>query len=110
MQKIVSRLAAGLVFLGALSAQETPPPAHPRVRAVTVRVAPVYPALARKMNVEGVVKIEAVVRPNGVVKSTRVVGGNPVLVDAAQDAVKQWKFEAEPSESTEVVSVFFKGR
>jgi outer membrane biosynthesis protein TonB len=59
------------------------------------------------MHIQGIVKIEAVVRPNGSVKSTRVLGGNPVLVDAAADAVSKWKFETGQSETTEVVQLTF---
>lgn len=76
-------------------------------RKVASKVAPVYPELAKKMHLHGVVKVEAVVRPNGAVKTTRVLGGNPVLVDAALEAVAKWKFEAAQAESTEVVQVTF---
>lgn len=76
-------------------------------RKVSSRIAPNYPELAKKMNIHGVVKVEAVVRPNGSVKSTRVLGGNPVLVDAALDAVGKWKFEPAQSETTEVVQLTF---
>lgn len=76
-------------------------------RKVAARVAPVYPELAKKMHIHGVVKVEVIVKPNGSVKSTRVLGGNPVLVDAAQDAVGKWKFETAQGESTQVVQVSF---
>ena len=76
-------------------------------RKITARVAPVYPDLARRMHLQGTVKIEAVVKPNGTVKSTRVLGGNPVLVDAATEAVNRWKFESGPSETTQIVQVTF---
>jgi TonB family protein len=76
-------------------------------RKVAARVAPVYPELAKKMHIHGMVRVEAIVRPNGTVKSTRVLGGNPVLVDAAQDAVGKWKFEPSQSETTEVVQLSF---
>ena len=76
-------------------------------RKVTQRVAPDYPELARRMHIHGVVKVEAVVRPNGTVKSTRVLGGNPVLVDAASEAVGKWKFQPAQAETTEVVQVSF---
>jgi TonB family protein len=59
------------------------------------------------MHIRGVVRLEAVVRTNGSVKSTRVLGGNPVLVDAAVEAVAKWKFDPGPSETTEVVQVTF---
>jgi len=76
-------------------------------RKVTSKVSPVYPDLAKKMHIHGTVRVEAVVRPNGAVKTTRVLGGNPVLVDAALDAVGKWKFESAQAETTEVVQVTF---
>jgi TonB family protein len=76
-------------------------------RKVAARVAPVYPELAKKMHIHGAVRVEAVVRPNGTVKSTRVLGGNPVLVDAAVEAVNKWKFETAQTETTEVLQLTF---
>jgi TonB family protein len=79
-------------------------------RKIASRVAPSYPELAKKMHIRGIVRVEAVVRPNGTVKSTRVLGGNPVLVESAQDAVGKWKFEASQSETTEIVQLAFEGQ
>ncbi len=79
-------------------------------RKISARVAPAYPDLAKKMHIHGIVRIEAIVRPNGTVKSTRVLGGNPVLVDSAQDAVSKWKFEPGQSETTEIVQLAFEGQ
>jgi TonB family protein len=76
-------------------------------RKVKSKVPPVYPDLARRMSITGVVKVSVVVAPNGTVKSTKVVGGHPLLVNAAMDAVKKWKFEASPEESTGVVEFRF---
>ena len=53
------------------------------------------------------VKIEVVITPDGRVKSTRVVGGHPLLVQACQDAVKEWKFVPAPEETTQVVEFEF---
>ena len=52
------------------------------------------------MNISGTVKIEVVVSPNGTVKDARVVGGHPVLANAALEAAKKWRFEPAPAEST----------
>jgi protein TonB len=71
------------------------------------KVAPVYPELAKRTHVRGVVRLEVVVRPNGSVKSTKVLGGSPVLIEAATDAVRRWKFEAAPDETTETVQLAF---
>jgi TonB family protein len=76
-------------------------------RKVIQKVKPVCPDLAKRMHISGVVKLEAVVRANGSVKSTKILGGNPVLVDAASDAVRQWKFEAANGETNEVLQVVF---
>jgi TonB family protein len=83
------------------------PAATSSERKVVTRVAPDYPELAKRMRLQGIVKVEAVVRPNGTVKSTRVVGGNPVLVDAAANAVSKWKFEPGSGETTELVQLTF---
>ncbi len=56
------------------------------------------------------VRVEAVVRPNGSVRSTRVLGGNPVLVEAAQEAVAKWKFEPAQAETTEILQLAFESK
>lgn len=76
-------------------------------RKVSHRVVPDYPALARQMNITGKVKVEVTVAPDGHVKATRSVGGSPLLLDAATKAVKNWKFEAGPKETTEIVEFDF---
>jgi TonB family protein len=76
-------------------------------RKVKTRVSPVYPELAKRMNVTGKVKIEVVITPEGRVKTTRAVGGHPLLVQACLDAVKEWRFVAAPEESTQVVEFDF---
>lgn len=76
-------------------------------RKVKTKVAPAYPELAKRMNVTGRVKIEVIITPEGKVKSTRAVGGHPLLVQACVDAVKEWKFAAAPEETTQVVEFEF---
>ncbi len=76
-------------------------------RKVRTKTAPIYPDLAKRMSVGGKVKIEIVITPDGHVKSTRVVGGHPLLVQACQDAVKEWKFMPAPEETTQVVEFEF---
>ena len=106
MSKFAALIVLAVVSVAPLWAQSnTVPPVEER--KVTVRVAPAYPELAAKMHIHGIVKIEATVRPNGSVRATRVLGGSPILVDAAGDAVKKWKFEPTPNETTQVVQVSF---
>ena len=76
-------------------------------RKVKTRVAPVYPELARKMNVGGTVKVQIIVAPNGSVKAAKPLGGHPLLIESALDAVKRWKYEPEKDESTEIVQFNF---
>jgi TonB family protein len=76
-------------------------------RKPKTKVAPIYPDVARRMGVSGTVKLSVVVAPNGTVKSSKVVGGHPVLVNAAMDAMKQWKFESAPTESSGIVEFKF---
>jgi len=89
----------------AMLAQETAP--EELSRKVKVRVPPVYPEIARRMNITGAVKVSVVVSPAGAVKSAKVIGGHPILVSAAVDAVKKWRFESASSESTGVVEIKF---
>lgn len=103
---------SGLMLVAALSAIAGTPPvgaqaASPAERKIIDKTAPVYPPLAKRTNIRGVVKLEVVVRPNGTVKSTRVLGGNPVLIDSAKDAVQRWKFEPGPQETTEIEQIRF---
>ena len=111
MRKSVSLIVVALFALTAtLLAGQSAPASANSDRKVTSRVAPSYPELAKKMHIHGVVRVEAVVRANGVVKSTRVLGGNPVLVEAATEAVARWKFESAPNETTEVVQLAFEAQ
>jgi TonB family protein len=76
-------------------------------RKVLVKTVPVYPALARSMNIHGIVKLEAVVAPNGTVKSVDVKGGHPLLTQSAVTAIGHWKFEAGPKETKEMIEIKF---
>ncbi len=76
-------------------------------RKIRSQVAPIYPELARRMSINGVVRLKVTVAPNGTAKDVKVVGGHPVLVNAAMDAVKKWKFESADAESIETVQVTF---
>jgi TonB family protein len=99
-----------LILLGLALGGSVPAPLLAQellTRKVKTKVPPVYPDIARRMSITGVVKVSVVVAANGTVKSTKVIGGHPLLVNAAMDAVKRWKFEASPEESTGVVEFKF---
>src|SRR5215467_2166828 len=72
-------------------------------RKIKTRVAPEYPELAKRLRVYGVARVKFIVTPEGTVKEVHEVGGNPVLVAALTQAVKQWKYE--PSARETVVEV-----
>ena len=76
-------------------------------RKVLLRKPPKFPEIARKMNIAGIVRIEAVVAPNGTVKSTSVKGGHPLLAQSAQDTIRDWKWEPSSHETREVIEVKF---
>jgi protein TonB len=104
------RCLAGIGLLALLVPVLYPLPALAQgelTRKTKTKVAPAYPPLARKMNIIGTVKVLVVVTPSGNLKDTKVVGGNPLLVNAAMDALKKWKFEPADSESTGTVEFKF---
>ena len=76
-------------------------------RKIVIRVMPHYPEMARTLNLRGNVKAEAVVKPNGQVKSVDVRGGHPILVRAAEDAIYRWKWEPATHETREPIEVRF---
>ena len=77
-------------------------------RKVKTAPQPTYPELARKMNISGIVKVEIVIAPNGSVKSAKAIGGHPLLMDAAVDAARRFKFEPGTEETTGVLPFEFK--
>jgi TonB family protein len=78
-------------------------------RKVKTKISPTYPDLARRMSVSGKVKIEVIITPDGHVRSSRVIGGHPLLVQSCQDAVKEWKFFPAPEETTQIIEFDFHG-
>jgi protein TonB len=76
-------------------------------RKLVTKIVPQYPALARSMKIQGVVRADVLVAPNGKVTSIDVRGGHPLLVLAAQDALRQWKWDPAPHETHEMVELRF---
>jgi protein TonB len=56
------------------------------------KVIPVYPALARQARVSGTVHLEGILSKDGTIRNLQVLGGHPLLVSAAVDAVRQWVY------------------
>jgi TonB family protein len=84
--------------------QDSPAPV---TRKVVRKSAPVYPEMARRMNISGTVKVFAVVAPDGSVKAVQPVGGSPLLIQAAQEAISNWKFSPASAESRELIELHF---
>jgi TonB family protein len=97
-------LSVLICLLGYAAPQE---PSSAGGRKVIVRINPQYPALARSMNLQGSVKADVVVAPNGLVKSIEIKGGHPLLGQAAQNALREWKWEPGPRETHESVELKF---
>ncbi|MBI2816689.1 MAG: TonB family protein [Acidobacteria bacterium] len=92
--------------LGGLIAAAPPPPPPPPPQAERIRVGgavqgaklvaqpkPVYPPLARQARIQGTVKLEAVISKDGRIENLTVVSGHPLLIQAALEAVKQWRYQ-----------------
>ncbi|HEV3306232.1 MAG TPA: energy transducer TonB [Candidatus Sulfotelmatobacter sp.] len=92
-----------IVASGRLAAQDR----VESTRKIVAQVAPQYPNLARSMKIQGTVKAEVVVAPNGTVKAVEIRGGHPLLVQSAQIALREWKWEPAPRETHENVEVKF---
>jgi periplasmic protein TonB len=100
-----------------------PPPPKASLKRVTVggnvqaarlinKVQPLYPPLARQTRISGTVKLHAIIGKDGTVQRLEVQSGHPLLVQAAQDAVRQWRYQptllnGEPVEVDTEIDVIF---
>jgi TonB family protein len=108
-------LAVGLatVWVGLVSPSQAQTQAQEQAkgdelpRKAKLKVEPVYPEVARRMSIGGTVRLAVVIAPNGTVKSSKPVGGHPLLVNAATDAIRRWRFEPGSTESSGIVEFKF---
>ncbi len=96
-----------IALLAVMVAAQTAKAQEDGGRKVKTRVAPVYPELARKMNVSGTVKVQITIEPNGSVKTAKALGGHPLLIEPAVDAAKKWKYEPAKDETTTILQFNF---
>ena len=73
-----------------------------------------YPKIAKQTGAKGVVTLSATITKEGSVKNVKVVSGHPMLVNAAADAVRQWKYKptllnGQPVETDTQILVKFVG-
>jgi TonB family protein len=92
-------LVLTLVCLTPVRGQETD-------RKILKKVEAQYPAILKRRGIGGTVRLKVAIHADGTVKDVDVLGGNPALADAAEKAVRQWRF-ATGGESTITVAVTF---
>jgi TonB family protein len=61
---------------------------------------PAYPDIARRMHLSGVVKVQVVIGADGRIKEKNFIGGHPVLVNAVEETLKNWKYAPASGETT----------
>jgi TonB family protein len=99
LAKLIPAFALACALSASISAQET--------RKALFKPTPRYPEIAKRLNLVGTVKVEAVIGPDGKVKETTVVGGHPILVDATLVALKEWKYEPAKGETNVTLTFEF---
>jgi TonB family protein len=60
-------------------------------KRITAAPRPVYPELAKRAHIQGVVILQVKVKTDGSIEVQKILQGEPVLADAAIDAVKRWR-------------------
>jgi len=109
----IDRLAAGcrLFIFGvslALAGSLGPTPAFAEdARKIKNSAQPEYPDIARRHNIQGSVRLQILVAPDGSVKDIKVLGGNAILVESAIQAVKKWKYQPAAGESILILKFDF---
>ena len=76
-------------------------------RKIKHQVQPVYPELAKQANISGAVRLQVTVAPSGKVVETKVLGGSPLLIASAEQAVRQWQYEPAADTSSMTVVINF---
>jgi len=105
-KRLLTAVAVAFLIAGMASGQTSS--IEDSKRKIKFKTNPQYSDLARRMSLSGKVKIELVIAPDGHVKSSRAVGGHPLLVQSCIEAVKDWKFEPAPEETTQIIEFEFK--
>jgi periplasmic protein TonB len=113
----------GGVIGGVIGGVGAAPPPRPPVSRITRggnvqaamllnKVAPLYPPLARQTRISGTVRLHAIIAKDGTIQQLEVISGHPLLVQAALDAVRQWRYRptllnGEPVEVDTTIDVIF---
>jgi TonB family protein len=97
----------GTLFLTVLLLCGAPGQAQESGRKVIKRMPVTYPPILKTKGIGGIVRLKVFVKPDGTVRDTEVLGGNPILAESTQKSVMQWKFSPASSETNLEVSVVF---
>jgi len=79
-------------------------------RTLLTRVEPEYPETLQRLQIGGTVRLSVTISPKGTVENVDLLGGNPILAEAASTAVKQWIYTPGPSRTTIEVTIPFENR
>jgi TonB family protein len=71
------------------------------------RVEPDYPEALKRLYIGGIVRVEVLVGPSGVVQSAKLLGGSPMLGQSAMKAIRQWRYAPAASSETLTVTLEF---
>lgn len=92
----------GIIGNGPSAPPPPKPPTPERIRvggnvesaALVNKVPPKYPSIAKTAHVSGTVVLHAIISKDGSIEELQFVSGPPMLMTAALDAVKQWRYRA----------------
>jgi len=109
--------------LGGMLGSAAPPPPKVTPKRINVggqvqsaklvnQVRPIYPPLAKQARISGTVRLHAIISKDGSIQQLEMVSGHPLLVQAALDAVRQWRYQptllnGEPVEVETFIEVVF---
>jgi protein TonB len=80
--------------------------------AIVSQAMPQYPAIAKTAHVSGTVVLHAIIAKDGTVEELTYVSGPPLLIKAATDAVREWRYQptmlnGQPVEVETTIDVVF---
>ena len=104
---ITRRTQSRLLIVGCLALCAATAFADGVHRAIVSRVTPVYPELARRMHVGGKVVLLVTIQADGTVSAPKVESGHALLTNAAEDAVRRWRFAPNSDTSESEVEINF---
>jgi TonB family protein len=92
MRRVALACGIPLFLVLSVSAQDS--------RKRIVEETPVYPPMAKALQLTGTVKVQVIIGTDGQIRETKVLGGSPVLVAATLEALKKWRYAPAPVETT----------